>query len=908
MTTRRHGADERPGAGSAAQPAAASPSGVRVLAHRYHLINPIGRGTMGVVWEAYDLRERRKVAVKEVLLPTDMSGPDRAVARERAAREARAISALRHPSIISFHDLLEEAGHPWVVMELVPSRSLAEVVRQEGPLPPGRLATIGLAVLSALEAAHAAGITHRDVKPSNILLTEDGRVKLTDFGIARAASDSTITGAGLLVGSPSFIAPEIIQGGPCRPAADLWGLGATLFAAVEGQPPFEAGEPMATLQAVVSDPTPAVPHAGPLAAVIEGLLQKQPRRRLRTVQARHLLLDAARTCERTPVADAAETQVFAQPAAPGAAPWPPPTADAAETQAYAQPAAEPTGPPAADAAETHVFAQPPAPEAEGSAAPDHGRAPIAEPGADSPHGRPYEPGLGVASLGLLPTQPGTAEGSEEPSGGEPNAGEPHGEPARSEPSAAPYGEPPVRHSGATPYGEAPDPHAGAEPDGQAADRTHPPGSEFDATTAFDLPPVGEPAVNGYPTGHGGAPIEPAGPGLDPIPGRSSGTAPWIEAAPSDPSNGPGAGHEPTAWHGGPTTPAHPGFPTPEVPSSDPFADPGGHTERPSPPPVELGPAVRLTPPERQHRPRDETTSTEHADATQWVLPPVSGPADRYAPEHGFGTDDTQPISALRHLRPPNIPSASRNAPPPGPPPPGRPAHGAWPPGPSRPGLLPPQPPDPARSRVPGRRHRLGEAEEPSGPRTVLTLLLVLVIAAGTAAGGYWLTRQLTARNSDTTHTRSSAPPTRSHHGMPFGYRAYTGPGGFTVGVPKGWTPTHRGAGVVDLNDPKGGRFLRLSGGPAPSGPPLGRLGAAERAFSTTHTGYRRVAIRTVPYRHYQAAEWEFTYTAGGRTRHVRYRYFVVGGRAYGIYISAPEATYQAMVPVFRVATTTFRPH
>jgi hypothetical protein len=269
-----------------------------VLARRYHLIAPLGRGTMGVVWEAYDLAVHRKVAVKEVVLPPDMSQHDREVSRERAQREARAISQLAHPNVIAFYDLVEEHGHPWVVMELVNSRSLADQIRSDGPMPQQRIATLALAVLGALEAAHRAGITHRDVKPSNILLTDDGRVKLTDFGIARTAGDSPITGAGMLVGSPSYIPPEVIQGGEAGPPADMWGLGATLYAAVEARAPFDAGDPMATLHAVVSDPTPSTGRAGPLAPVIDGLLRKDPRRRLDTVKARHLLLDALRAFDR----------------------------------------------------------------------------------------------------------------------------------------------------------------------------------------------------------------------------------------------------------------------------------------------------------------------------------------------------------------------------------------------------------------------------------------------------------------------------------------------------------------------------------------------------------------------------------------------------------------------------------
>ncbi|HVX43021.1 MAG TPA: serine/threonine-protein kinase, partial [Mycobacteriales bacterium] len=280
-----------------------SPAGVRVLAQRYHLIAAIGRGTGGVVWEGYDLTAHRKVALKEIALPPDMPEKEREIARERAQREAQAIAALQHPNVVAFYDLLDVGGNPWVVMELLQARSLADAIREQGPLPPQRVATIGLAVLAGLEAAHGAGITHRDVKPGNIMLTDGGRVKLTDFGIARVDGASTITETGTLVGSPSYIPPEVLQGATPGPGVDLWGLGASLFAALEARAPFDAGDPMATLQAVVNEPTPVPPHAGLLMPVVTGLLAKDPRRRLGTVQARHLLLDAARAYDRQSMAD-----------------------------------------------------------------------------------------------------------------------------------------------------------------------------------------------------------------------------------------------------------------------------------------------------------------------------------------------------------------------------------------------------------------------------------------------------------------------------------------------------------------------------------------------------------------------------------------------------------------------------
>jgi eukaryotic-like serine/threonine-protein kinase len=243
---------------------------------------------MGTVWSARDEVLGRPVAIKEVLLPPGIPDAEANALRERALREARAIASLSHPNVVTLYDVAREGSAPFVVMELVPSRSLAELTR-EGPLPPQQVATIGDAVAAALQAAHAAGITHRDVKPGNVLVAHDGRIKLTDFGIARNPADETLTATGLMLGSPAYIAPEIASGKPVNPASDLWGLGATLFAAVEGRPPYDAGTAMATVAAVVQDEVPRPSCSGPLAEVISGLMVKDPGRRLSLSRVRQML-------------------------------------------------------------------------------------------------------------------------------------------------------------------------------------------------------------------------------------------------------------------------------------------------------------------------------------------------------------------------------------------------------------------------------------------------------------------------------------------------------------------------------------------------------------------------------------------------------------------------------------------
>ena len=281
--------------------------GPQVVAGRYTVTGELGRGGMGVVWRAHDELLDRDVALKEVTFPVHLSDDERALLRERTLREARAAAQLDSPHVTRVFDVVEEGGTPWVVMEHVPSRSLQELVDEQGPLTPHAVARIGLDVLSALEAAHRAGIVHRDVKPGNILVGDQGRAWLTDFGIATATGDDSLTAEGVVLGSPSYMSPERAQGEEPRPPVDLWSLGATLYTAVEGRLAFSRGESMATLLAVVlEDPAPTV-AAGPLAPVLGSLLTKDPGQRATT----------ARTREQLQAVLAGEVPV---PAAPSAAP------------------------------------------------------------------------------------------------------------------------------------------------------------------------------------------------------------------------------------------------------------------------------------------------------------------------------------------------------------------------------------------------------------------------------------------------------------------------------------------------------------------------------------------------------------------------------------------------------------
>jgi serine/threonine protein kinase len=243
---------------------------------------------MGTVWLASDEVLARDVAVKEIHWPAQLSDTERDNLRQRAMREAQTAARLDHPNIARVYDVIDD-GRPWIVMQLIPYPSLRDVVLEDGPLPPQRAAQIGLGVLAAIRAAHDAGVLHRDVKPGNILLGPDDHPVLTDFGMAIADGSPTLTASGLLIGSPSYMAPERARGEPATPAADMWALGATLYAAVEGRPPFDREGALAVLTAVVSmDPDPSG-HSGPLWPVISGLLRKDPARRLDAAGAQRLL-------------------------------------------------------------------------------------------------------------------------------------------------------------------------------------------------------------------------------------------------------------------------------------------------------------------------------------------------------------------------------------------------------------------------------------------------------------------------------------------------------------------------------------------------------------------------------------------------------------------------------------------
>ncbi|MFB9316309.1 serine/threonine-protein kinase [Cryptosporangium minutisporangium] len=323
-----------------------------VLAGRYRLVDQLGRGGMGTVWRAHDELLDRDVAVKEVLLPPGVDDETRDDLLERTKREARAAARLSHPNVVTVFDVVEVEGRPWIVMELVKARGLNQLVRDEGPQPPERVAEIGVQLLNALGVAHASGIFHRDVKPSNVLVAENGRVVLADFGIASVQGDPAMTRSGLILGSPSYIAPERARGLPAGAASDLWAVGATLYTAVEGRPPYDRDGIVPILTAAAMEDPDPFEKAGPLAPVLTALLQREPEKRPSVEDARLALRQISlaalppipdrprrRTSAATAVLPTPDSLTPTSPAAAGAAS----DAAAAGAGAPASPAA-PTSP------------------------------------------------------------------------------------------------------------------------------------------------------------------------------------------------------------------------------------------------------------------------------------------------------------------------------------------------------------------------------------------------------------------------------------------------------------------------------------------------------------------------------------------------------------------------------------
>lgn len=297
------------------------------VAGRYRITGRLGRGGMGTVWRATDELLDRQVAVKELHFNEGLSDGDQQLYRDRALREARSVAQIRHPHVVVLHDVVEQDGRPWIVMELIDGRSLSDVLAKDGPVDPREAARIGAAVAGALHAAHERGVLHRDIKPANVLIERDtGRVVLTDFGIAQVSGSVTLTETGVFVGSPEYTSPERMSGATAGPESDLWSVGVLLCASVDGHSPFRRDSIGGVLHAVVYDDICPPASAGPLLPVVTALLDRDTGRRMGAVAAERWL----RTYAETGVAAETEqvltiTRDTVIPPDPGQEPVPDPT-------------------------------------------------------------------------------------------------------------------------------------------------------------------------------------------------------------------------------------------------------------------------------------------------------------------------------------------------------------------------------------------------------------------------------------------------------------------------------------------------------------------------------------------------------------------------------------------------------
>jgi eukaryotic-like serine/threonine-protein kinase len=456
----------------------------RVIAGRYRLDAPIGRGAMGVVWRARDQLLDRDVAIKEVQIADTLTEEERATAFQRTLREAKTAARLNHPAVVTVYDVAEDGGRPWIVMQLVHAQSLDQVLAASGPLSPRRAAEMARQLLSALSVAHAAGVMHRDVKPSNVLLGSDDRAVLTDFGIATFQDDSKLTQTGMVMGSPGFTAPERIRGEDASPASDLWSLGATIYAAVEGHGPFEKrGGAITTMSAIINEEAPEASTAGALGPVIAALLRREPVDRPDASAAARMIADVL-------------------PQLPDRPPGTPTGYQATALSASSRPGSPQPG------------SAPPGPASPGSASPGSASPGSASPGSASPGAvRPRAPQPGENAFAYQPTlvkPPGSSGASTGPPAGGIQASAAQTAPTAPQPSQGNWG--PGASSGYTPGG----PGGPGGSVGSAAKPEEPPhdfSSWYNQSPRSGASPGGQDGSgSGYPppAGYGPAGYGPAG--------------------------------------------------------------------------------------------------------------------------------------------------------------------------------------------------------------------------------------------------------------------------------------------------------------------------------------------------------------------------------------------------------------
>jgi hypothetical protein len=894
----------------------------RVIAGRYNLQTPIGRGAMGVVWRAHDQLLDREVAVKEVVISALIGADERHNAYQRTLREAKTAARLSHRGIVAIYDVVQEDGRPWIIMELVPSQSLDQVLVIESRLPAARVCQIGQQLLSALAAAHLAGVLHRDVKPSNVLIAAsrtgegwDERAVLTDFGIAQFEGDPRLTQTGMVMGSPGFTAPERIRGSDATPASDLWSLGATLYAAVEGRGPYEnRGGAITTMSAIINEDAPVAPHAGHLAPVIAGLLRRDPFARPSAATAARMFAQAL-----TKLSEAREE--------------PPPMAHPPTMRsAYVLPQAPSVSVTAADSARP-----------EGKAAPAAKEEPVKqepvkqEPAGDQPAGE--EP------AGEAPAAPGQQEQAEAPPADEAaeaaGAGEADDADDAVVEAAAAAADAADAHADAAESDIEPEAEsvsaaaaiAEAEPD--AAER---PAAE---TAVFHASSVPESAAIPVPP-PADQPTAPSGPAI----AQQAAAAALVAAESGDGEPGSLAAETVTDRNGEDTVlpgKAGAGYQPTEValPSARSAPPPSIAQPKPAEPkPVPPKPTFTAAKPGERAAPSFSAASPVRPAPQGRPTPPrsasVSPPSSSERPGYGQG-------NAARGYQPPSLgsttpypPSGAQYRPPGGQG--GQLGHGA--PGAQYAGPVQAAP-DLSRHYPPGAGGGYPKPGRQGPGRKILWGVVAVAIAAAIGIGtALALNHDNTSGNGNhggsTGSTQPAAVPSvedtktgfLSIDALNTPSTALPGPAwttqtvtraqagstaaGFSIDVPPGWTEKQSGNGLATEFSGPGNKLLEVDLTQQSTTDMLAAATQVRNASVSKFPGYVQKSLEAEPVRHTQGAVWKFAWTPPGQQQNTVDDIFFAqatsgGVQDYTIYIRSPTSTFGTEgLPIFDKMLATFQ--
>ena len=843
----------------------------RVIAGRYQLQSPIGRGAMGVVWRARDQLLDRDVAIKEVVISALIGAEERRNAYQRTLREARTAARLSHRGVVTVYDVVEEDARPWIVMELVPSQSLDQVLTVEGRLPTARAGRIGQQLLSALAAAHAAGVLHRDVKPSNVLIatnrTGDGweeRAVLTDFGIAQFEGDPRLTQTGMVMGSPGFTAPERIRGGDANPGSDLWSLGATIYAAVEGRGPYEQrGGAITTMSAIINEDAPVAPHAGKLAPLIAALLRRDPSARPSASAAARMfgqvLPQLTETTEEPPAMTHPATIRSAYvplPADPVVSE--PVSAAADDDQEAAAPAASPASP-APSAAEQDADAPEAVPAAVAAAGAESAAADPAEP-AGAAEARPAEvsqPEPAAASAGAGASAAGASAAAEAEA---PEAAP--GDAAAEQPAAA-----------------------AAVGSGLASEGAAETGSRSDETVTGDKDSLGyQPTQLSIPVARSGsaAPAEPKTALPQPVPPKPVPPKPAAKPGPTFTAAKPADRAAPSFSAGTPVRPARP-----------------------------------VTPPDQRQAPGTGSGGAGSGGAGS------SGAGSSGAGSGGAGPAGYQGAGSASPLPPggATYPAPGGYGPPGGQYPP---SSGQYA-GPSQPYQ------DLGRQYTPGSGG--GRDGRPVRTKRIAWLAAAVVAAAAIGVGAALALHGNSSNGGTADPGTSSAAVPDTPSGLqsvdalnnpttavPVGWRPVAlqasdlnSTAGFSLDLPPGWTETRKGL-ATDFTGP-GDLLVEVDTTPQQTTDMLAAATTLEHqrvTVANAFPGYKRDTLKSVPVRNTEGAVWKFTWTPPGHPQNVAddilfRKQTSAGAQDYAIYIRSPSSTFgNTSLPLFVQILRTFQ--